>query len=604
MTTSSTTSSETPEVGYREKLTALYEAASYRPTLGLTMVALGLATAVLEGVGLGFLLPIIEFTQSRSPSESPSQILSWFVQIYEFLGIPFELGYLIAGVAVVMSVRFGLSFVAGWQRAKLNMGYRRFLRRRLYNGVMYAPIGYLDQAGSDDLLNSFITEATRAGSIVNAVFRLVGSAIRGAIYLGLAMFLSPILTLVALVGIGVSTLLVRFILEPAYGTGDDIADVNQRIQSIAQAGIQGMRDVRLFTLRDEYDRRMDEALDQFVNTNVKFRINQSAMGNFNQLTNALVVFALIYTGLEFTGLSLGEIGVFLFAVFRLSPVVSRINNILYGIDGELPHLVRVQSRLDELEELRQQSQVGDEPVSSVDHVAFEDVSFAYERGEPVLQDISFDVSRGEKVAFVGQSGAGKSTITALLARLQDPDSGQITADGVPIEQFDVEQWRERIAVVRQNPFIFNDTLWENLTVGNREASRAEVERVCEIAQVTEFFTELSDGYETELGDDGVRLSGGQKQRVAIARALLKDADLLILDEATSDLDSNIEQAVYEAVREREAGYATISIAHRLSTVDDADRIYTLVNGSVAEAGTHQELLDNNGLYAELHATQA
>ncbi len=568
------------------------------------MVALGLATAVLEGVGLGFLLPIIEFTQSRSPSESPSQILSWFVQIYEFLGIPFELGYLIAGVAVVMSVRFGLSFVAGWQRAKLNMGYRRFLRRRLYNGVMYAPIGYLDQAGSDDLLNSFITEATRAGSIVNAVFRLVGSAIRGAIYLGLAMFLSPILTLVALVGIGVSTLLVRFILEPAYGTGDDIADVNQRIQSIAQAGIQGMRDVRLFTLRDEYDRRMDEALDQFVNTNVKFRINQSAMGNFNQLTNALVVFALIYTGLEFTGLSLGEIGVFLFAVFRLSPVVSRINNILYGIDGELPHLVRVQSRLDELEELRQQSQVGDEPVSSVDHVAFEDVSFAYERGEPVLQDISFDVSRGEKVAFVGQSGAGKSTITALLARLQDPDSGQITADGVPIEQFDVEQWRERIAVVRQNPFIFNDTLWENLTVGNREASRAEVERVCEIAQVTEFFTELSDGYETELGDDGVRLSGGQKQRVAIARALLKDADLLILDEATSDLDSNIEQAVYEAVREREAGYATISIAHRLSTVDDADRIYTLVNGSVAEAGTHQELLDNNGLYAELHATQA
>jgi subfamily B ATP-binding cassette protein MsbA len=188
--------------------------------------------------------------------------------------------------------------------------------------------------------------------------------------------------------------------------------------------------------------------------------------------------------------------------------------------------------------------------------------------------------------------------------MYNPDDGEIRADGVPIEEYDIEAWRERIAVVRQNPFIFNDTLENNVTVGNRGATRSEVERVCEIANVDEFFDELPNGYESKLGDDAVRLSGGQRQRVALARALLKDADFLVLDEATSDLDSNLEKQVQAAIESMEHDYGIISIAHRLSTVKNADRIYTVDNGEIIEEGIHSKLLANNGEYADLHSIQS
>jgi subfamily B ATP-binding cassette protein MsbA len=326
------------------------------------------------------------------------------------------------------------------------------------------------------------------------------------------------------------------------------------------------------------------------------------MGNVNQFTNAIVVFSLVYAGLELTGLSLGEIGLFLFAVYRLSPLMSQMNTLVYGADGELPHLIRVQSRIDELESMETEDSTHGRSVQRVDEVTFEDVSFSYD-DEPVLRDVSFTVARGERVALVGQSGAGKSTIVALLARLQTPDHGQIMADDTPIDEFAVDEWRERIAVVRQDPYIFDGTLQENVTIGNRNATRADVEHACETAQVTEFLSELSDGYKTELGEDGVRLSGGQKQRVAIARALLKPADVLVLDEATSDLDSTIEQDVYRGIRQQDGQYATISIAHRLSTVRESDRIYMLEDGSITGVGTHEVLIQRGDLYAELYETQ-
>jgi len=180
----------------------------------------------------------------------------------------------------------------------------------------------------------------------------------------------------------------------------------------------------------------------------------------------------------------------------------------------------------------------------------------------------------------------------------------ITANGTPIEEYDIEQWRSRIAIVRQQPYIFNDTLERNVTVGNRDATREEVERVCEIARVDEFLNELPDGYDSQLGDDGVRLSGGQRQRVALARALLQDADFLVLDEATSDLDSSLEREVQTAIESMEREYGIVTIAHRLSTVSNADRIYTVDRGMITERGTHEELLKDNGEYAELYGIQS
>jgi subfamily B ATP-binding cassette protein MsbA len=169
---------------------------------------------------------------------------------------------------------------------------------------------------------------------------------------------------------------------------------------------------------------------------------------------------------------------------------------------------------------------------------------------------------------------------------------------------DIESWREQLAVVRQQPFIFSDTLRYNLTIANREATQSDLDRVCKIAKVDEFFDDLPDRYETQLGEDGVRLSGGQKQRVALARALLADADILILDEATSDLDTNLESQVQSAIEQMDDDYIIITIAHRLSTIKNANRIYAVEDGHITETGKHQELIMADGKYAELYAVQS
>lgn len=168
----------------------------------------------------------------------------------------------------------------------------------------------------------------------------------------------------------------------------------------------------------------------------------------------------------------------------------------------------------------------------------------------------------------------------------------------------INEWRDRIAIVRQDPFIFNDTLRYNLTIGNRDVSEKKLNTVTQIAKIDEFLNELPDGYETQLGEQGVRLSGGQQQRVALARALLKDADILVLDEATSNLDSTLEKEVQKSIENIEHDYAIIGIAHRLSTVRNADRIYTVDSGRIIEDGSHTELIENNGQYAELYTVQS
>ncbi len=590
------------ELSWRQKIAALRRVAAYRPRFTLALVLFGGLAAVLEGVGLGFIYPILEVAQTEGPVQGGGPVLETFLAFYEFIGLQFTLGYLIAGVGLVMIVRYSFSFLVAWLRAILAKQYEKTLRTRAFESALNARIGYYDEKGSDDIINAIITETGYAGDVIKDGVQTMEYVLLVSVYMGVMLYITPAMTVLAIVLLGGITVLLRVVIEPAVTIGNRVAEANEQVQEAVQAGTQGVRDVKLFGLSDEVFSSFRESIDQYASSSVAITRNKAAIQNYYQLAAALTIFALIYVGFTYTGLSLGELGIFLIAMFQLAPRVSSLNSFVYNLEGNFSHLVRTQGFLDRLAESTESD--GEKPVRSVEGIEFENVHFAYEPDEPVLRGISFEVERGEFVAFVGQSGAGKSTIVSLLSRLYDPDEGDIQADGTSIQEYDIDQWRERIAVVRQQPFIFNDTLEANVTIGNRDATRREVEEVCEIAKVDEFLLELPNGYESQLGDDGVRLSGGQRQRVALARALLKDADFLVLDEATSDLDSNLERQVQRSIEAMDRDYGIIAIAHRLSTVKNADRIYTADAGKIVESGTHRELLDTDGEYAELYTIQA
>ncbi|WP_350355439.1 ABC transporter ATP-binding protein [Haloglomus halophilum] len=585
----------------REQLRALVGVARYRPKFTAGIVGLGVVVAVLEGLGVGFILPIIQVTQGKA--EASGGLVGLFASVYEFLGVPFKLQYILLGVGLILAVRYTCAFVIDWLTAKLRMDYMRYLRTEAFENALDARISYFDTKGSDEMLNAIITQTHYAGNTIQKVRRILELFLISLAYLLVAFALAPILMLVSVVALGGLMYGIRRVVESGFSVGSKVANANERVQESVQAGMQGIRDVKAFNLHTELFGDFRTAVTQHVDSMVHQRRNQAIINNFNQFMTAATVFALLFVGIEVANLSLGALGVFLFAMFRLGPKLSHLNDVVYAAENDLPHLVRTQSFVKRLEQ--NQEDDGEESVPvPVDEVWFDDIEFSYETtDEQVLNGVSFNVDRGEFVAFAGPSGTGKSTIVSLLIRMYTPDGGEITADGTPIGQFDIHEWRSRVSLVRQHPFIFNDTLRYNLTIGNREATEEEIDRAVRIAKVDEFFDELPQGYDTVLGDNGVRLSGGQKQRVAIARALLKDADFLILDEATSDLDSHLEADVHRGIESMDRDYGIIAIAHRLSTITDADRIYMMEDGEIIERGQHFELVEENGKYADFYATQ-
>lgn len=592
------------DISIQQKAHAIFSIVQYRLYLTSLIVISSFLVAMLEGIGLGFIVPIIELLQSNAPRSTEVEgVMYVFLQAYRTLGIPFTLSFVVGGVTIVMGVRYLSSFLVDWLRTMLTIHYLRDLQKRAFDQALSARIKYFDRKGTDEILNTIVTQIPNASGAINQIVNLFQQMLLILMYFGVSFYFAPSLTVVAVALLGGVSYVSRAFVESGYVVGNRVAQANERIQSVVQAGTQGIRDVKLFQLTGEIFENFDTAIEQYVTASIALYRNEAFVENAHKFLSSVVVFLLIIAGHRFAGLSLTSLGVFLFAMFRLAPQITSFVHQMYQIEGTLPHFIRTQAFIEEMESY-EKVESGDYPVpESIDRMEFQDVTFSYCNSGPELRGLSLEVKRGDFVALVGPSGAGKSTVVSLLTRFYDPDSGRILADRTPISQFKLESWRSKFAVVRQQPFLFNDTLRYNVTLGKRNVSDAELERACRIARVSEFFDELPEGYETVLGEDGVQLSGGQQQRVALARALLRDAEILILDEAMSDLDSSIEQQVYREITSTETEYTIIMIAHRLSTVTDADRIYTIADGEVVQRGTHEQLVERDGIYSRLYSLQ-
>ncbi|GAB3797921.1 ABC transporter ATP-binding protein [Virgibacillus kimchii] len=383
---------------------------------------------------------------------------------------------------------------------------------------------------------------------------------------------------------------------------EDIAAVNARVED----AVSGVRVVQSFT-NEKFE------MDRFTKDNYSFR--KAKVGAYKvmaivnssiYMTMRLITLIVLVVGTWFTfndRMQMGELVFFVLMVNVLTNPIQKISALLELYPKGMAGFKRFTELLDVHPDVQDLPDA--KPVKMLKgNIDFHDVTFVYEKTQkPVLDNLSFQIQAGETVAFVGPSGAGKTTISSLIPRFYDVDEGSITIDGIDVRDMTKESLRNQIGIVQQDVFLFTGTLRENIAYGKLDATEEEIRYAARQAHMEEFINELPDGYETQVGERGLKLSGGQKQRIAIARMFLKNPPILILDEATSALDTETEKIIQKALTELSKDRTTLVIAHRLTTIKNADRIMVVTKEGIDEEGTHEELLARDGIFANLHRVQ-
>lgn len=388
-------------------------------------------------------------------------------------------------------------------------------------------------------------------------------------------------------------------------TGGRIQECTADITSVLQESVASARVIKSFVREDYEVDRFDVENRAIFRANMKNAQLMATLTPVVELVAAIGVTMIIWYGgnnvINGT-ITAGSLVAFLTYAVNISNPIKRLTRVIGNIQKALAAAQRVFMIIDMPEEIAESRDAKQLPEVS-GKVEFQNVSFAYDDKGNVITDLSFSVKPGEVIAIVGPSGAGKSTIANLLPRFYDVNKGDIKIDGHSVREVTLDSLREQVGIVPQETMLFNGSVYNNILYGRLDATKEEIEAAAKAANAHDFIMQLTDGYETKLGDRGVNLSGGQRQRIAIARAILKNPRILILDEATSALDTESERVVQEALDRLMVGRTSFVIAHRLSTVKNADKILVLEKGNLVESGTHDELLALDGLYAHLYKIQ-
>ncbi|MFI5363890.1 MAG: ABC transporter ATP-binding protein [Elusimicrobiota bacterium] len=567
------------------------------------LAALMLGASTLEGVGIGLFYPLIQYMQDGPAFLSHGAGLI-VARVLASVGLRPSVGAFIAAIFVVIASALLLKYWVFVTSARVYDPLMKDLRDEAFRRTLSSHIFVFTSGSSASLAQTLENEVDYVGHAFNFTALIAASGLSLAVYGACAVFVSWRLTvLVGVLGV------LRYLVSGAFvsrihAEGHEHGRLRVALKSRLTALHQGIDVVKSFGSEDREQRRF-EGLTSLIDENDDRIARTKAINAFSEgMLGEGLLCIVIYAAVSRLSVSGATLLTFLFVVSRIIPKIAAIN------DARV-HLAEFLSKTERLPVVLSHGGLpalrwGGRKKDSFDAaVVFEGVSFRYpETGADAVSGVDLKLEKRRTLALVGESGSGKSTVTRLLLRLFDPTQGRVLVDGVPLPELRREDWTRLISVVSQDTFVFDDTLEANVRYGAPDCTEERFREALRLSRADEFAERLPLKEKTEIGERGVRLSGGQRQRLAIARAFLRDSPILILDEATSAMDSITEGLIQEALRELAKDRTLLVIAHRLSTVRDASRIAVLDKGRVAEAGTHAELLAAGGLYRRYHDLQA
>ena len=478
------------------------------------------------------------------------------------------------------------------------------LRNDIYNKILQLPIGYFSEQKKGDLM-SRMTEDTweLESAVANTLMGLIKEPITILVYLIMLIFLSPALSLIILVLLPVAGFIIGRISKALKKNSTLVAEKSSEGLTILEETLSSMRIIKAFTAEALVKKKFFKVNSDLFNIKNKLNYRRDLASPMSELLGIMVLCVILWFGgsliIQNKGLGMNGPAFIVYIAFFsqiINPAKS-LTTAFYNMQRGTTALNRIEAIM-----LAPNTIVDKEDAITMNgfnnSIEFKNVNFYY-NDTPILNNINLKIEKGKTIALVGSSGAGKSTLADLVPRFHDTSEGEIFIDGVSIKNYSLQSLRAQISIVTQEPLLFNDTIYNNITLGKQDATSEEVEEAAKVANAYNFIIQKEHQFQSNIGDRGTKLSGGERQRLTIARAILKNPPILILDEATSALDTESEKLVQDAINNMMQNRTSIVIAHRLSTIRHADEIIVLKKGEIAERGTHESLLAQNGIYKNL-----
>ncbi len=588
---------------------------SYKVNIALyfLFIVLSIIFSVISIGSLPFFLELI-FTKGKEAVVKPEHIassgdfinyISYYLQHLTLEhGKIFALGIICIMVIIAVFLKNLFTYLSYYILTPMRNGVMRRLREEIFGKILIMPVGYFTEQRKGDIMSRMTNDVGELeNSVVGTVEGFIKDPLNIIILLGTLIYISPKLSLFLLIFLPVTGFIIGRISRSLKKQSNEAAIKQGEALSILEETLGGLRVIKAFTAERLIGKKFSNTNDELFHIKNKMQYRRDLASPLSEVMGVAVLCSILFFGgqlvLNGNAGGLTDKG-FIMYIGIFTQIISPAK----ALSSSFYNMQKGSAAIARIEDLLQAPLVVEEmpnakPIKAFSQsIEFRNVNFSYDN-TLILEDINLTIHKGKTIALVGSSGAGKSTLADLIPRFHDVSGGEILIDGVNIKEYKLDQLRSLMGIVTQDPILFNDTIANNIMLGIDQATEADIENAAKIANAHNYILHKEQGYHTNIGDRGAKLSGGERQRLTIARAVLKNPPILILDEATSSLDTESERLVQDAINHLMANRTSIVIAHRLSTIRHADEIIVLQKGKIVERGTHENLINYNGFYKKL-----